>query len=160
MKKKLQQQKGFGLIEIIVSLTIIIIVFVSFLELAKYTLKIQKYNQTRIEAINLAAETIEAVRSNRNENWDNFAALVTGIEYYPVILENKWTLTTIDPGLINQTYSRWVILETVYRDANDDISASGLEDNQTRKITAVVEWIDRGETKQTILTTYLTNWAN
>lgn len=160
MKKSLQQQKGIGLIEIIVSLAVIMIVFVSFLELAKYTMKIQEYNQTKIETINLAAGTIEAVRSNRNENWDNFAALLTGIKYYPVISGNKWTLTTTDPGLINQTYSRWIILETVYRDGNDDISASGIEDNQTRKITAVVEWIDRGETKQTTLTTYLTNWDN
>lgn len=160
MKKNIASQKGFGLIEIIVSLTIIIVVFISFLELAKYTLKIQEYNQTRIEAINLAAETIEAVRSNRNENWDNFAALLTGIKYYPIISENKWALTATDPGLINQTYSRWVILETVYRDGNDDISASGIEDDQTRKITSIVEWIDRGEIKQTTLITYLTNWTN
>ena len=31
---------------------------------------------------------------------------------------------------------------------------------QTKKITALVEWIDHGQTEQINLTTYLTNWPD
>jgi len=160
MKKNIHPQKGIGMIEVIICLTIIAISFWTFLELAKYNLKIQEQTQAKMEAMTLAAETIEAVRSIRDEDWSNLASLSLGTRYYPVISANKWTLTSINPGSINGIYDRWVVLEKVYRDGNDDISSSGTEDIQTKKITALVEWIDRGQTEQINLTTYLTNWID
>lgn len=158
MKKNIHPQKGIGMIEVIVCLTIISISFWAFLELTKYNLRIQEQTQAKMEAMTLATETIEAVRSIRDEDWNNLASLSLEIRYYPVISANKWTVTSINPGSINGIYDRWVVLEKVYRDANDDISPSGMEDIQTKKITALVEWIDRGQTEQINLTTYLTNW--
>jgi len=160
MKNSLQSQKGIGLIEILVGLSIISIVFLSFLVLAQYSLRAQEYSKSKIEAINLASEVIEANQSVRDENWNTLAALSLETQYYPVISGIKWTLTTTDPGLINGIYNRWVILERVYRDANDDINSSGIEDIQTRKATAFVEWNDHGQIKQINLITYLTNWHN
>ena len=153
-------QKGIGLIEVIVCLTIIAISFWTFLELTKYNLRIQKQTQAKMEAMTLAAETIEALRSIRDEDWDNLASLSLETKYYPVISANKWALTSINPGSVNGIYDRWVVLEKVYRDVNDDISPSGMEDIQTKKITALVEWIDHGQTEQINLTTYLTNWPD
>ena len=158
--KKDNQQKGIGLIEVIVAIAIIIITLFGFLELARYTLIIQEQSEAKIEAINLATEAIEATRSSRDENWDNLASLSIGTRYYPVISENKWTLDSTNPGPINEIYERWIILETVYRDTNDDISASGTEDSQTKKVIAMVEWNDRGKIRQIQLTTYLTSWPN
>jgi len=160
MKNSLQSQKGIGLIEILVGLSIIAVSFLSFLILAQYNLRAQEYSKSKIEAINLASEVIEATQSVRDENWNTLASLSLETQYYPVISGNKWTLTTTDPGPINGTYSRWVILERVYRDANDNISSSGTEDSLTRKITAFIEWNDHGNTKQINLVTYLTNWHN
>jgi len=99
-------------------------------------LKFQDQSESKLEAINIAAETIEATRSVRNEDWNNFSSLSLDILYYPVISSNKWTLSSTDPGSINGVYDRWVIIEKVYRDANDNISSSGTEDNQTKKITS------------------------
>ena len=160
MKKNIHSQKGIGMIEVIVCLAIIAISFWAFLELAKYNLRIQKQTQAKMEAMILVTETIEAVRSIRDEDWDNLASLSLETRYYPVISANKWTLTSINPGSINGTYNRWVILERVYRDASHDISPSGTEDIQTKKITALVEWIDHNQTEQVNLTTYLTNWPD
>lgn len=160
MKINHQLQKGIGMVEIIVCIAIITIAFWGFLELTKYNLRIQEQNEAKMETINLAAEAIEAVRSVRDENWNNLSSLSLGIKYYPVISANKWTLTLTDPGPIIGPYNRWVILEKVFRDNNDDISAGGAEDTQTKKITAFVEWIDQTGTKQTHLTTYLTNWTD
>jgi len=158
MKKNHKSQKGISVIEVIVALSIIFVSFFSFLALAQYSLKFQDQSESKLEAINIAAETIEATRSVRNEDWNNFSSLSLDIPYYPVISSNKWTLSSTDPGSINGVYDRWVIIEKVYRDANDNISSSGTEDNQTKKITAFVEWNDRGQTKQINLVTYLTNW--
>lgn len=160
MKKIFQEQKGFGIIEIVICISILVITFWSFTGIAQYCLKIQEQSKTKIQAMNLAAETIESVRSIRNESWDNISSLLLETKYYPVISENKWTLTLNNPGLISGTYDRSVTLERVYRDANDNISESGTEDDQTKKITALVEWNDRGQTKQINLSTYLTNWDN
>ena len=160
MKKTPQQQKGFGIIEVIVCIAIIMITFWSFTGIAKYCLKIQEQNRVKIEAVNLASEAIEVVRSIRNENWDNISSLLLETKYYPIISENEWTLTLSNPGVINGTYNRSITLERVYRDTSDNISKSGIEDNQTMKIIALVEWNDRGQTKQINLSTYLTNWNN
>lgn len=160
MKKNLKNQRGISVIEIIVCLAIIMITFWSFAGIAQYSLKIQEQSNAKIEAINLASEAIEAIRSVRNESWDNISSLSLETKYYPIISENKWILTLTDPGIISGTYDRSIIIEQVYRDINDNISETGTEDNQTKKITALVEWNDRGKTKQIDLITYLTNWNN
>jgi len=160
MKNNLKQQKGIGMIEIIVCLAIIAVTFWGFLELVRYNLKIQEQSEAKLEAMNLAIEAIEAVRSIRDENWNNLASLSLETRYYPIISTNKWTLTAANPGPINGLYDRWVIFERVYRDSSDDISSSGTEDSQTKKVTAVLQWNDRGQIKQFNLTTYLTNWTN
>ena len=152
------QQKGIGMIEVIVSLTIIASAFWFFYGLAVYGLIIQEQNKAKIEALNLTSEAIEAVRSVRNEDWLNLSSLTPDTRYYPIISENKWILSDTEPELINENYKRWIVAKKVYRDSNDNISASGMEDDQTRKITATTEWIRQGKIDQIILVTYLTNW--
>lgn len=152
------RQKGISIVEVIVGISVIAIIFGSFLELARYNLKIQEMSNKKIQAMNVAIEAIEAVRSVRDESWDNISALSAGTNYYPDISGNKWILNSANPGPVNTLYSRRVVFETVYRDVNDDISASGTEDTETRKVTAYVEWTDRGKTSQIDLSTYITNW--
>jgi len=160
MKKNSFQQKGIGMVEIIVCLTIIAIAFWGFLELARYHLKIHYQTEAKLGAMNLAVEALEAVRSIRDENWDNLASFSLGIRYYPITSGNNWTLTDTNPGPLRGIYDRWVVLERVYRDASDNISPLGIEDLETKKVTAIVEWNDHGQIKQFNLTTYLTNWPN
>lgn len=159
--KKQQKQKGIGIIEIIICLSIITIAFWGFLELNKYNLKIQEQSQGKTEALNLAEESIEAVRSIRNKNWNDLAILTSDTNYYPVLSGNSWTLNAINPGLINNKYNRWVVLEKVYRDSNSNIvSSGGTEDLKTKKITSFVEWTSHGQTNQVNLVIYLTKWRN
>lgn len=158
MKKN--QEKGIGMVEVIVSLAVIAIAFWSFYGLATYSLIVQEQNKAKIEALNLSSEAIEAVRVIRNEDWSNLSSLTLETRYYPIISENKWVLSDTEPTLINGTYNRWVIMERVYRDGNDDISAAGMEDIQTRKITVTTEWTHRSKTNQITLVTYLTDYKN
>lgn len=155
-----KRQKGIGIIEVLIGTSLIAIVFFSFLVLSQYSLRLQSQNKAKLEAINIAIETIEAARSFRNEGWDGFFVLLQGTPYYPVISDNRWILEADNPGLINGKYNRWLIIESVLRDTNDDISDSGIEDDQTRKVTAFVQWQDRGQIKEISLNTYLTNWEH
>lgn len=159
-KYKSNQQKGIGIIEVIVSLAVIAIAFWFFYGLAIYGLIIQEQNKAKIEALNLTSEAIEAVRSIRNEDWLNLSSLTPEVRYYPVISGNKWILSDTEPELINESYNRWIIIENVYRDTNDDISESGIADDQTKKITALTEWTHRSKTNQINLVTYLTNYRS
>lgn len=153
-------QKGIGIVEAIVAVAIVLIIFLGFTELSGFNLKAQQQNQAKIEAINLAAEIIEAVYSVKNADWDNnIAALTVGANYYPEISGNQWVLSA-GQGSISGRYTRWVVFETAYRDGDDNISLAGPEDDQTRKLTAYVQWNDRGTSKQVNLVTYITNWSN
>ena len=160
MIKRYKNQKGIGMIEVIVSLAVIAITFWSFFELARYNLKIQEQSRFKIEALNLAAEAMEATRSVRDEDWNNIDPLVSGTRYYPAIAANKWTLSSTDPGAINGFYDRWVTVEEVFRDGNDDIAVAGVQDTETRKIIVIVEWNDHGTIRDITLTSYLTSWTN
>jgi len=162
MIKKDKNQKGIGMVEVIVGLAVIAVTFWAFFELARYNLKIQEQSRLKIEALSLATEAMEATRSVRDENWTNIDSLIFGTQYYPTISGggvNKWTLTSTNPGTINGVYDRWITIEKVFRDGNDDIVETGVEDTETRKITVIVEWNDHGTIRNTTLTSYLTSWT-
>lgn len=159
MIKKDKNQKGIGMVEIIVGLAVIAITFWAFFELARYNLKIQEQSRLKIEALSLATEAMESIRSVRDEDWTNINSLVFETQYYPTISTNKWTLSSTNPGPINGVHDRWITIERVFRDSNDDIAAAGIEDTETRKITAIVEWNDHGTIRDVSLTSYLTSWT-
>ncbi len=156
---KNNKQKGIGMIEVMISLAIIVIVFFSFILLIKINLQIQRENQNSLKALNLATETMEAVRSFKENDWSAFSSLSTASPYYPVISGNEWTLSESDPGEID-SFSRWIEIEEVYRDANDNIAETGNLDNKSREIKAFVQWEERSRIKQITLSSILTNWKN
>ncbi|MFH1611706.1 MAG: prepilin-type N-terminal cleavage/methylation domain-containing protein [bacterium] len=152
-------QKGFTVVEVIVGLSILSIAFLGFLSLARFNFIIQEQGNKKIEAINIANEAIEIIRGIRNEDWNNIATLTVDTDYYLTIMGEEWNLVTTDPGVINDIYTRRIRFGNTYRDANDNISASGSLDSGTKKIEAIIEWNDKGITRQLLLDTYLTNWS-
>ncbi|MFC1701091.1 prepilin-type N-terminal cleavage/methylation domain-containing protein [Patescibacteria group bacterium] len=152
-------KNGFTIIEAVVSIAVITIAFWGFSELARYNYSIQEQNNIKTQAIGLASEAIEIIRGIRNGNWNDISSLTTGIDYYLNISAGNWILTTTNPGLINGIYTRRIRFEQVNRDANDNITYDdGSLDSGTKKIQIFVEWDNKGGTKQTSLSTYLTNW--
>jgi len=61
--------KGFGLLEVMISATIIIIILGSLVLVARASMNNNQYIQMRAEATYLAQEGIERVRSTRDSNW-------------------------------------------------------------------------------------------
>lgn len=150
---------GFGIIEIAVVAGIVSVVFLGMFQLAIVANRPVAGSARETEATYLAEEGIEAVRVLRNEGWDSHITTISNTtNYYPTISANRWTLNTIDPGAINGTYTRVIVLSAVYRDTDDNISSTGTLDANTRKVTSTVTWNEHGIIRSVVLETYITNF--
>jgi type II secretory pathway pseudopilin PulG len=152
------KQQGFGVIEIIVVIAVIIVAFTAILELFRLNIQSSMQSRENVQAYALLAEALEGTRSVRDGGWSNLASLVPGVDYYPVIIGGAWALQATNPGPIDG-FSQRVVLSQTRRDANSNIVTSGgTVDPDTLLVTAYIEWQSRGGAKTKNLTTYLTNW--
>lgn len=153
-------QRGLGMVEIIVVVAVILVGFTAILQLFRLQIQTERIKREELAAYALLSEALEAVRSVRDSNWGNLSALTMRADYYPVISGTAWTLSLTNPGPTNG-YSQWVVLSSVQRDINANIIPSGgSTDADTFRVRAYVEWQSSGNTKTKSLTTYLTNWQN
>ena len=151
-------QKGLGMVEIIVVVALILVGFTAILQLFQLQISTERIKREELAAYALLSETLEAVRSVRDSNWNNLSSLTIGADYYPVLQGGAWALTITNPGPLDG-YSKWLNLSSVQRDVNANIvPAGGSIDGDTLRVSAFVEWQSSGNTKTKNLTTYLTNW--
>lgn len=154
-------RQGFSVVELLVVAGIAGLVLVGIGQLVLLASKPISMGIRESEAIFLAAEGLEAVRALRNESWtDTIAPLTTAAAYYPLIANNRWTLTQQDPGLLQGMYSRTIIMREAYRNDADDLSDSGTVDPNTRRVEATVSWNEHGSEKSVVLETYITNFLD
>lgn len=151
-------EKGFGVVELLAAIVIITVALVSIMEIYSFFIKAGSQNEKRLQAVSLAQESIEAVHSLRDYDWNNIGNLSFDIAYYPDQSASpvSWILV---PGQQNiYGFTRQIVLKRVYRDANDNIVESGgIEDSGTRKVISTVSWQDKGNFNVE-LAAYLTNW--
>ena len=165
-RKKLKINRGFGLLEIVIVGAIISIGFMAIISFLTFSRGVTFEMGRRTEATSLAEEAMEVVRQLRDDGWlANIASEAVGTNYYlyPVVPVggDSWTLGIINPGVINNLYTRTVQFATVYRNATtDDIEPTGVEDPDTRKVTVRVSWQEAGRNKEVVLTTYITNFLD
>lgn len=154
---KPKNQKGMGLIEIILVVGVISASFFAIGQLGFMTMKASKDRSEKARALAVAQEGVEAVRIIRDAGWTtNIVPLTFGSTYYVATSSNQWILTATDPGLIANMYARTVVIYNVSRDINDDIvTAGGTDDPGTKKVTTTVTW--GSPTKTLELITYITN---
>lgn len=151
--------KGFTIVEIMVVIAVVIAVFAAVLGFFVFEAKIASRGRMKLTAISLAQEAIEAVRNFRdNTTWTStgIGVLSIGADYHPASASTGWDIVSGEET-INE-FTRKIIFNKVYRDTNDDISSSGDEDPNTRKVTSMVIWDDRWGAASESLTTYITNW--
>lgn len=161
MRKNIQ---GFGLIEIVIVTAVMVTALFAFSQAGTLAIRLLRAEKENLEATLLTQEALEATRSFRDESWSaNIAPLANGARYYPIVANNKWSLTTAPPPLINGKYLRYIIFDQVLRDSQDRIASSGTPDDETRKVTARTEWTKNEGTAAAAasaveLITYLTNF--
>lgn len=156
------KKSGFGLIEIIIASAVITMVMVGVFSASQLSLRLVRNSAVEGSANFLLEEGIEAVRTIRDAGWSaNIAPLISGTTYYPVFNPGVWTLTAINPGLIDSVFERTAILDDVYRRNSDDdivdISSPDPKtlDAGTKRITVRVTWAGG---KQIEIMAYLTNF--
>ena len=147
------------MVEIIVAIAVITVAFTAILQLFKLQVQTERAKREEMAGYTLLSESLEAVRSIRDDNWSNLSSLTIGAKYYPKISGSSWILSISDPGAING-YSRWIVINSVNRNASGDIVSppSGSLDPDTLRIVSYVEWQSNGTTTSKDLRTYLTNW--
>lgn len=154
-----KNKSGFGLVEILVAITIIGLSLSALAGLGNFALKIQNRLKKNMTASYLAAEAIEATRAIKDEDWALVSGLGIGSLFHPDQIGSpvKWSLSS-GSEVING-FTRQIVFANVYRDSNDDIvDAAATLDTNTKKITATVSWSDQGQSQQVLLSTYIVNW--
>ncbi|MDO8555268.1 MAG: type II secretion system protein [bacterium] len=150
--------KGFGLLEIVVAISIISFSLFSVMSAVIMALRVSEGSEKNIQAAYLLEEGVEVLRILRDTSWqNNIANITTGVNYYFIFNNNAWQATTSATNLIDQTFERKFVLENVYRNGNDDIAQSGSLDNGTKKATVTVSWFTQKGTTTQNTAIYLTN---
>ena len=149
--------KGFTLVEILIAGAVITVAFTGIVSFLLFSRSVTSKAQRNTEAVSLAEQALEAVRKLRDDSWTaNIATLTSGTTYYTTIASNQWSLTTTNPDT-SSYYTTTVVFSDVNRDASDNISATGTNDANTKKVVSTVSWNDSGS-KKVNLTTYITNF--
>jgi len=157
-KRKINYKNGFGLIEVVVAVSIISssILFVMFV--AQLSQRVIGDGVSRLQAAFLAEEGMEAVKIIRDESWQSgIDSLQAGLNYYLIFNGSAWNATS-SPVLVDDVFERTFAVENVGRDANDDIiELGGINDHDTKKIVVSVSWRGRNGTTTESMSTYITN---
>lgn len=78
-KKIIKNDKGFGIMEVLVSIAIISFSFVGIMSLFAFNLKVEQMNRNKVIGSYLAQEAVEVIRQKRDNNWFTGQAWDSGI---------------------------------------------------------------------------------
>lgn len=157
--QKHEHQQGIGLIEVLITASIISLALVALAGVGNFALKIQHQLRQNTIASFLASEALEAARAVKDGEWSLLAALPHDTPLHPIQAPSLFQWTFADGAETIDNFTRQVTVSDVYRDgAFNIISGTGTLDPNTKKITATVSWNDNGQAKQISLTDYLMNW--
>ncbi len=154
-------QKGFGLVEIIIAATIGIAVLLAASSYLNFSLRVAAEDINQIEALYFAKSSLEQARAVRDEDWEDIYVLARGSAYYfeaDASAPQKWR--SVSGNKIVGRYIIQIVLSDVYRDAASDniVSSGGVLDPETLKITSNVSYSVRGGIKQVETHEYLANF--
>ena len=156
---RISRNEGFGLLEMVISVAVVITALVGFLETERVSLRLFRTEKDNLEATFLAQEGLEAARILRDQSWtNNVATLTSGSVYYSFFQNNAWSLSVSSPGLIDEKYTRTLVFNNVFRNLQDKISPSGTADPNTKQVISSISWNIPTGSKQQQLTSYLTNF--
>ena len=138
----MNKNSGISIIEVIISVSIILTVGVSFAGGLSKSLYISNKALQVSQASWLLEDSAEAIKTIRDTNWSNISGLTPNVSYYLVFDTNNstWSLTQTNPGPIDGVFVRSIIFLPVNRDANDDIAAVGTNDDNTKYVNITVSW--------------------
>ena len=152
-------EKGFGIVEVLVASTISIIILLGIASYLNYAMKVSAEGAKKVEALYYTKSLIEQARAARDEDWDNISTLTKDVSYNfqeSATSPKKW-VAVLGQRTFGE-YTAQIVFSEVNRDINDDIvSVGGSPDSNTIKAASTVTYLTRDGTKQIDLFEYLTN---
>lgn len=152
---KQKKHNGFGLIEIVVSVGIVGTVLSGVFFFYQKSLFINQRTTMLVQTNMLLVEGVEVVKFLRDDSWStNITSFPTSTPQYLVFTSGDWEVVSTSTQIDN-VFTRWFVLEDVYRDGNDDIAASGTYDPNTLKLSMHVSASLKGSTTTESIQTYI-----
>lgn len=155
------QKRGALLLELLIVIALLAVILGVGSQAVYVSLQSSKVSGERDVAVGLASEALEAVRAVSDEKWQNIYDLTKTSQHYQTVLSgNRWTLATGDEtiALNNASYTRYVIIENVSRDASTRMIDTGSNyDPSTQKVTATVSWTNADSV---VVSEYFLRWKN
>jgi type II secretory pathway pseudopilin PulG len=145
MRKRFKN-KGFGIIEILVSISLAAIVLTAFLNLTWQTVKINQANIKELRARMYLKELIEIAKDlEKSESGWNLITSCSPL-CYPYDSGSTWALNLSGEKekLENNTYERWLSVIDV--------------DQDVKKVVGEIEWHDGFKDRTAKLETYIYNY--
>lgn len=156
-KRSFLKEKGSALVEIIVGSAIMLVGILAISSAFNTYLQYALANQRNIEATYIMDEGIEAMNFLRDVAWkNNFGSLSTTTTYYLYWNGARWATTT-SVQYVDGFFLRSVNIYDVKRDANDDISASGTYDPNTKLVTVSVSYLQGHNNVTKTISKYIAN---
>ncbi|MBI2120992.1 MAG: hypothetical protein HYT94_05210 [Parcubacteria group bacterium] len=140
LRKRIKNMRGFGLIEMVVGVSVLAVSLVGIGAVAQRSLSLARQSLQETQANFLLEEGSEAVRFFRDTGWQNISGLSTTTTYY-LAYGSAWATTTT-ANKVDNIFTRNFTVSDVKRDTNDDIASSGTYDAGTKKITVALSWSD------------------
>lgn len=143
-----KNNKGFGLLEVVVATAIISISLYALTAVSQIAFRVISENVIEAQAEFLSEEGIEVARSMRDLSWStHLATTAAQAVFYPEfnVISSEWYLSPTSTGAIDGIFERTLIVENVYRDStSQDIvpatSTGAVLDPKTKLITSQVDW--------------------
>ncbi|TSC78486.1 MAG: Uncharacterized protein G01um101429_759 [Parcubacteria group bacterium Gr01-1014_29] len=152
-----KNSRGFGIVEIIVALSVMVLALSGVVTAVGLSLRAVKETTRKTQAAYLLEETLEAVKHLRDQSWNtHITSLTINTEYYLDFTGGHWEVITASVP-VSGIFTRSFRLENVLRDSNDDIASTGTLDPDTKKLIATVTWTTPTVTASESASTYITN---
>lgn len=154
---------GFGMIEVIVGLSVSSIMVLTFMASMLYIAKANSLSEGKLQASLYAREATEIAKDLERSDWSELSLVSCAypIECHPEISGNSWMLAAGSESLGGGAYTRSISIEPVFRDQltfpNKIVTTGGVIDPNTKKIITTVEWVHKDTTHTTTLETYVYN---
>ena len=155
MKKNL----GFGIVEVIVAMSIFIIIAVTAVTTIIGSFSTNRLGDEETKATLIAQEGLEAARSIKNQGWANpFLGTLCTSGCGVSISGGVWSW--LGSSNTSGNFTRIITVANVQRNGGSDIVTSGgTDDPDTKKVTSTVTWNFTPARNNTVsLATYLTNF--
>lgn len=148
--------RGFGLMEIIISITLISVSLFAFATVSRIAFRAVLESSDRQRGGFLLEEGFESIKTMRDDGWANISSLTLDMPYHLIFSEGTWS-ATISSQLIDGIFTRTFILREVFRDTSDNIASSGTSDPDARRMEIKVTWEERGDERTMSAVSYITN---